>query len=92
MTQIIRVSSAEIRAVFTTWLATQVGVRLVILEGLSGVGKSWLTREPFISDGWAVKQSRLTIFVKIRSVPKATSAQLIERHLKPQSMRRSFPY
>jgi hypothetical protein len=55
MTQIIRVSSAEIQAVFTTWLATQigVGVRLVILEGLSGVGKSWLTREPFISDGWA---------------------------------------
>jgi hypothetical protein len=45
MTQIIRVSSAEIQAVFTTWLATQigVGVRLVILEGLSGVGKSWLT-------------------------------------------------
>jgi hypothetical protein len=55
MKQIIRVSSAEIQAVFTTWLATQigVGVRLVILEGLSGVGKSWLTREPFISDGWA---------------------------------------
>lgn len=55
MMQIIRVSSAEIQAVFTTWLATQigVGVRLVILEGLSGVGKSWLTREPFISDGWA---------------------------------------
>ena len=30
-------------------------VRLVTLEGLSGVGKSWLTREPFISDGWAAE-------------------------------------
>ena len=90
MTQIIRVSSAEIQAVFTTWLATWigVGVRLAILEGLSGVGKSWLTREPFISDGWAAETIEVDRFVKIRSVPKATSVQLIERHLKPQSMRR----
>ena len=66
MTQIIRVSSAEIRAVFTTWLATQigVGVRLVILEGLSGVGKSWLTREPFISDGWAAETIEVDHFRK----------------------------
>lgn len=66
MTQIIRVSSAEIQAVFTTWLATQigVGVRLVILEGLSGVGKSWLTREPFISDGWAAETIEVDHFRK----------------------------
>ena len=69
MTQIIRVSSAEIQAVFTTWLATQigVGVRLVILEGLSGVGKSWLTREPFISDGWA-SQVRPGFFCRLKWV------------------------
>jgi len=66
MTQIIRVSSAEIQAVFTTWLATQigVGVRLVILEGLSGVGKSWLSREPFISDGWAAETIEVDHFRK----------------------------
>ena len=66
MTQIIRVSSAEIQAVFTTWLATQigVGVRLVILEGLSGVGKSWLTREPFISDGWVAETIEVDHFRK----------------------------
>ena len=66
MTQIIRVSSAEIQAVFTTWLATQigVGVRLVILEGLSGVGKSWLTREPSISDGWAAETIEVDHFRK----------------------------
>ena len=54
MTQIIRVSSAEIQAVFGRWLAVQIGlgVRLVILEGLSEAGKSWLTREPFVLDGW----------------------------------------
>ena len=41
-----------------------VGVRLVILEGLSGVGKSWLTREPFISDGWAAETIEVDHFRK----------------------------
>jgi hypothetical protein len=52
MKQIIRVSSAEIQAVFTTWLTTQigVGVRLVILEAFRG-GKK-LAHPRAVHIGW----------------------------------------
>ena len=94
MTSIIRVSSAEIQAVFATRARHRqigVGVRLVILEGLSGVETLAHPRACSYRMDGRLDQSRLTIFVKIRSVPKATSVQLIVWHLKPQSIWRSFP-
>jgi hypothetical protein len=45
----IRALSSEIRGAFESWLATACrgGARLVVLEGLSGSGKSVLTDRPF---------------------------------------------
>jgi hypothetical protein len=50
MTQRIEtVTSSDIRAVFENWLASeyQAGARLIVLEGLTGSGKSHLTERPF---------------------------------------------
>jgi hypothetical protein len=46
----MQLASSEIRAGFERWLALQLqaGTRLVVLEGLSNSGKSYLTAEPFI--------------------------------------------
>ena len=46
----MQVSSSEVRAEFERWLATEchAGARLVVLEGLSYSGKSYLIGEPFI--------------------------------------------
>src|SRR5260370_32406675 len=55
--QTFRASSSEIRDVFGRWLAAQctAGVRLVVLEGLMGAGKSRLTEQPFaIATGQSV--------------------------------------
>jgi len=55
--QTFRASSSEIREVFGRWLAAQctAGVRLVVLEGLIGAGKSRLTEQPFaIATGQSV--------------------------------------
>src|SRR5262249_39692359 len=45
----IQTPSSEMRAAFERWLATACrrGVRLVVLEGLTGSGKSFLTGRPF---------------------------------------------
>jgi hypothetical protein len=43
------VTSSDIRAVFENWLASEcrAGARLIVLEGLTGSGKSHLTEPPF---------------------------------------------
>jgi hypothetical protein len=43
------VTSSDIRAVFENWLASEcrAGARLIVLEGLTGSGKSHLTEQPF---------------------------------------------
>jgi hypothetical protein len=48
----IQAPSSELRAAFEGWLASadRSGVRLVVLEGLTNSGKSFLTQRPFLVD------------------------------------------
>jgi hypothetical protein len=48
----IQAPSSELRAAFEGWLASadRSGARLVVLEGLTNSGKSFLTQRPFLVD------------------------------------------
>jgi hypothetical protein len=62
VTQIIQASSNEVRAAFEQWLASQIenGVRVVVLEGITGAGKTTLTEQPF-----ALGASRQSINIEL---------------------------
>ena len=49
MTQTINIPSCKIRAAFEGWLQSecQSGARLIVLEGLTGSGKTTLSERPF---------------------------------------------
>jgi hypothetical protein len=49
MNETINIPSSELRAAFESWLvnAHRSGVRLVVLEGITNSGKSFLTERPF---------------------------------------------
>jgi hypothetical protein len=55
--RVIRIPSSKLRRAFARWLATacRAGARLIVLEGLTGSGKTTLTDRPFLVDG---KRSR----------------------------------
>jgi hypothetical protein len=48
MSRVIRCSSADVRSIFESWVASEsaAGVRLIVLEGAMMSGKSCLTKEP----------------------------------------------
>lgn len=72
MPAIIRVSSNEIRATFKRWLTDgEAGIRLVILEGLTNSGKTWLTMQPFALNTRHSVNIELDNFLE-RPVPKTT--------------------
>jgi hypothetical protein len=49
----IQISSSKLRRAFASWLATEcrLGARLIVLEGLTGTGKTTLTKRPFSVGG-----------------------------------------
>ena len=71
MTEVLHVSSAEIRSAFERWL-NQAGARLVILEGLTGTGKTTLAAQPFVL-GSSLQSANIDLddFLR-RPVPCAT--------------------
>jgi chloramphenicol 3-O-phosphotransferase len=69
----IRVSSNEIRATFERWLTDgEAGTRLVILEGLTGSGKTTLTERPFALGTRHSVNIELDDFLR-RPVPETTA-------------------
>jgi hypothetical protein len=51
--RLIRIPSSGLRRAFARWLSTEcrAGARLIVLEGLTGSGKTTLTKRPFLVDG-----------------------------------------
>jgi chloramphenicol 3-O-phosphotransferase len=74
-------ASSELRAVFEDWLATEnrSGARLVVLEGLTNSGKSFLTERPFLVDSGRSANIEIDQFLRTPVPPTVRYPDAVDR-------------